>query len=203
MYDLNKNSNIIVSEFCFKNLHKVLNISRYKNIGVLETYSNQVVSATKLAIEFNKVRSGYRDGVVLVSPSIGDLAFNNKLLSCPIVTLTDGMTLIGEFKKRMDHEEPRKTVKVPNVEPTQAKYIDIVLYHRDVLAETHENTTNDVDWEVITILPKIDLKQPMPPETLCYNHFQLSGGTKTNMTDTEFVEALKESFIYWKDKVLI
>jgi hypothetical protein len=43
----------------------------------------------------------------------------------------------------------------------------------------------------------------MPPETLIANHFELSGGTATKMTDSEFVASLKESVMYWKDKVMV
>jgi hypothetical protein len=194
---------IIISDFCKKNFFEKEKIDpSITPQGVLNAVERN----------FKKARNGYRQGVLLVS--INPLRFK-----CPIVELKDGMTLCGEFRKRMDNEEPRKKLGVPNVPFTSARFCDVVLYSKDVLWETQENTgffreldweerieeikKGFADWEVITILPKLDEDQPMPPDTLMYNHFQLSGGTKTNMSNDEFVEELKKSFTYWKDKAMV
>lgn len=199
---MNKIPKIIISDFCKKNFFEKEKLDpAITPKGVLNAVERN----------FKKARNGYRQGVLLVS--INPLRFK-----CPIVELKDGMTLCGEFRKRMDNEEPRKKIGVPNLPFTSARFCDVVLYSREVLWESKENSSlpehdfcgddpNDLnnypEWEVITILPKLDEDQPMPPDTLMYNHFQLSGGTKTNMTNDEFVEELKKSFTYWKDKAMV
>lgn len=150
---------------------------------------------SEITSNFSRFKKGYRDGVILVP--ISPVGF-----SCPIANLHEGDYLVGNFTSRVPGEEPRKKYFAPNKTPRPANFVDVVLYSREVLAETGEGS-KDVDWEIITILSKVDENQPMPPATLCYNFFKLSGGTSTNMTNDEFVAAMKESFIYWKDKALI
>jgi hypothetical protein len=197
---------IIISDFCKKNFFEKEKLDpSIQPQGVLNAVERN----------FKKARHGYRLGVLLVP--INPLKFK-----CPVVELKDGMTLCGEFRKRMDSEEPRKKLGVPNVPFSSARFCDVVLYSKEVLLEGKENTGYFVghwgdgydklytemvngfaDWEIISILPKLDEDQPMPPDTLMYNHFQLSGGTKTNMSNDEFVEELKKSFTYWKDKAMV
>lgn len=146
---------------------------------------------------WEKRKKGYRNGVYLVPvPPQGFLS--------PVIRLEPNMVLMGSFKARTKNEEPRKKLLVPNIELQPAEYVDIVVYSKETLQETHDGIPPvDFDYEIITVLAQLDENQPMQPETLCYNHFKLSGGTSTKMTDTEFVAALKESFIYWKDKAMI
>lgn len=177
--------NIGISKFCEENF--------FKNLENRNSLKMRILNDVEL--NWDKQKKGYRDGVVLVPA-------NPEGFFCPLVRLVDGMFLNGKFSPRIDGEEPRKKISVPNVPKTPAKFVDLVLYRKDVLEETHENT-GDFEWEIITVLPKIDEDQPMPPDTLMYNHFQLSGGTSTKMTDSEFVEELKKSFVYWKDKAMV
>jgi len=37
---------------------------------------------------------------------------------------------------------------------------------------------------------------------LMHNHFGSDGGTRTNLSDEQFVAMLKDSFIFWSDKAL-
>lgn len=162
-----------------------------------ENLTNQI--RNQVEVNWEKRKPGYRDGVVLVPIDIDAISYG---LTCPIVELRDGMVLTGKFTSRVPNEEPRKKVSVPNVPSTPARFIDVVLYRKDVLAEGNENS-GDYDWEVVTVLPKLHEEQPMPPDTLMYNHFKLSGGTDTKMDDATFVKALRESFVYWKDKAMV
>jgi len=41
------------------------------------------------------------------------------------------------------------------------------------------------------------------PKAEVYNHFHLDGDTDTKMSNSEFVTALCESVLYWKDKTHI
>lgn len=111
----------------------------------------------------------------------------------------DGVILVqippeGFFSRKSTHV-------IGNKSP--AKRVDVVLYHHNVLIEKQENES-DKEWEIICVNAcPTDEPSPIPPDTLIANHFELSGGTKTNMSDSEFINALKESVNYWKDKALV
>jgi hypothetical protein len=88
-------------------------------------------------------------------------------------------------------------------EKTPAVGVDVVLYRKDVLAEGNESTT-DCDWEIVSINGRItEEEQPIHPDTLIANHFELDGGTATGMDSVEFVEALRKSVMYWKNKAML
>lgn len=144
---------------------------------------------------FENRKAGYRDGVVLV-PVPPDGFFTS------VVKLKEGDKLEGEFRARREGEEPRKSVCAKG-DKTPAKSVDVVLYRKDVLAEGNENST-DADWEIVSINASPEEGElPIMPDVLIANHFVLSGGTATNMSDSEFVETLRKSVLYWKDKALV
>lgn len=142
-------------------------------------------------------KPGYRDGVILV-PVEPDGFFSS------IVQLKEGDVLIGQYKARREGEKPRKSTfyggagsKIP------AKSVDIVLYRADVLAEDGDRAT-DADWEIVSInASPTDGEVPISTGTLIANHFHLSGGTVTNLSDSEFVSMLRKSVEFWSDKALI
>lgn len=144
-------------------------------------------------------RDGYRDGVVQISiPIHPDLKSN-------IVLLEDRTVLVGQYKSRVEGEEPRKIVGCFSVrnKPMPVKAVDLILYRRDVLEESG-NVEHDGEWEIVKVNIKVVTgEQPMPPETLIANFYQLSGGTDTQMSNDQFVEALKVSVNFWKDKAYL
>jgi len=86
---------------------------------------------------------------------------------------------------------------------TPCKAVDIVLYRKDVLEEGNEQTTG-ADWDIISINGRITEEDaPIHPDTLIANHFQLSGGTATNMTPEKFEKQLRISTLYWKNKAML
>lgn len=157
----------------------------------------------RIATNWDSQRPGYRDGVILVP--IDPTGFLGA-----IRVLMDGDKLVGVYQPRCRErgELPRKHfyfdgkgLVFPKSTPVS---VDVVLYHKDVLAESDE--VIDTDWSVITILGKLcgpEMEEPMPPETLMANHFQDSGGTATGMTPEQFQEALRKSYFYWRDKAPI
>jgi hypothetical protein len=87
---------------------------------------------------------------------------------------------------------------------TEPLSVDVVLYHRDTLAEGGDLVSQE--WSVIAVLGKFCLEgveEPMTPETLMANHFKDDGGTATGMTHEEFQEALRRSYFYWRDKAFL
>jgi hypothetical protein len=145
---------------------------------------------------FNSWKPGYREGVILV-PIEPDGFFSS------IVQLQEGDVLVGEYKARKPGETPRKSTGALKGEKIPAKRVDIVLYNHDVLKEKNENET-DCTWEIVSVnaSPTVDAT-PIPTGALIANHLELSGGTATNMTDSEFVALLRTSINFWSDKANI
>jgi len=138
-------------------------------------------------------KKGYRDGVILV-PVPSNNFFSG------IVKLKAGDKLAGEYLARQNGEVPRKSTWVVGGKKMPAKQVDIILYRSDVLAENNERSS-DFEWEIISINANpTNEKVPIPVGALIANHFEMSGGTSTGMTDSEFVKQLKESVLWWSDK---
>jgi hypothetical protein len=140
-------------------------------------------------------KRGYRDGVLLV-PVKPDGFFAG------LVKLKDGDKLVGEYKARRPGEDPRKSTYALDGVKMPAVSVYVVLYAHDVLAEKNENET-DAAFEVVSVNANVTEEEaPIPTGALIANHFGLSGGTNTNMTDSEFVALLRKSVEFWKDKAL-
>lgn len=144
-------------------------------------------------------RKGYRDGV-------WEVPVNPEGFYSGVVTLERGQPMVATFEARTPTEEPRKVVMAQGGRKMPAKSVTIILYSSRVLAEDGDNSLSpDADnLEIISInASPFEGREPINPETLMYNHFHMSGGTATNMTDVEFVAALREAFFYWRDKALL
>ena len=146
-------------------------------------------------------KQGYRDGVLLV-PVDPEGFFTG------IVTLQEGDKLAGSFVPRQRGESPRKSMTLDSGKGDVASRkppavtVEIVLYRDDVLAEDGDQTGHE--WNVISVNANpVEGSVPMTPGTMMANHFHDDGGTQTGMSDEEFVEALRESYFFWKDKAFI
>lgn len=143
---------------------------------------------------FCNKKAGYRDGVVLI-PVPPERFYTS------IVQLKEGDVLEGCYKARKAGEKPRKSVFASSRQKMPAKSVDVVLYRHDVLAENNEQSC-DAEWEVISVNANPTEEAPIPTGALIANHLQLSGGTSTGMTDSEFVALLRKSVEFWGDKVM-
>jgi len=161
------------------------------------SFEGSFETIARLAVEFfDEAKPGYKDGVCLVPvPAEGFVT--------GVVELAEGDALVGSYRARREGEEPRKTSHAVGGEKSPAVAVDVVLYRKDVLAEGEEGTT-DCDWEIVSINGRItEEDQPIHPDTLIANHFELDGGTATGMGSVEFVEALRKSVMYWKNKAML
>jgi len=141
-------------------------------------------------------RRGYRDGVLEVDvPAAGFYS--------AVVKLEPGMKFEGVYESRREGEAPRRHVGVVGGQKMSAKGVTLILYRFDVLAIDGDNST-DAEWELISINARAtEGPEPINPGVLMANHFGADGGTATNMTNAQFVEALKVSWEYWKDKAML
>lgn len=148
---------------------------------------------------FDKARDGYTQGVL-------EVPLSPEGFYSGVVTLREGQGMVATYKARRDGEEPRKEVAAAGGDKLPAKSVTIILYSSILLAKDGDNSLPPEvgNWEVISInASSSEGREPINPETLMHNHFGSSGGTATGMSDAEFVAALREAFLYWKDKAML
>ena len=153
---------------------------------------------TRIQMAWENAKPGYREGVLLV-PVEPQGFFSG------VVQLQEGDSLSGVYEARREGEKPRKAVVVDGRGKLPAKAVDIVLYNSRVLAEGEDNElpAEPNNWEVISInASPYQGEMPIEPNVLMHNHFGSSGGTKTNLSDEQFIAQLRHSFNYWSDKAL-
>lgn len=178
---------IAVSDFVKKRHLDHLEYTHYKGSW------NDLENRTLERFQGGFFRPGYRDGVVLVQM---DDSESKLFFSYDGFEMFEGMKLSAEYKPRQTGEEPRLCVRI--LEPKiQCKFVDIVLYRWDVLAEDNDRS-QDSEWEIISINGKQkDVIEPMRPLTMARNFLHLQGGTKGEFTAKDFAE----SIIYWSKKI--
>ncbi len=142
------------------------------------------------------MHQGYRDGVLEIDvPPEGFFS--------GVVQLHEGDKLTGAYQVRRAGETPRKHVGIAGGIKMPAKAVTLILYRHDVLVADGDAST-DAEWELISINARTtEGPEPINPEVLMANHFGVPGGTPTNMTDAEFVKALKVAYEYWQDKTMV
>ena len=110
---------------------------------------------------------GYRDGVILIKTN--KEAFCENFI-CPIVKIDEKTKLISKVTKRRSEEENYIQTKALNGIKLKTISVEMVLYRKDVLEETKENSTNK-DWELIAFhaIPEGIENLPMKPATMMRN----------------------------------
>lgn len=142
---------------------------------------------------FDQAQPGYRDGVCLVR--VAPEGFYSA-----VVVLQEGDRLEGTYRARKAGEDPRKSTRAVGKDKSPAALVDVVLYRHDVLEEGNEASC-EADWEIISVNANfMEDEMPINVGALLANHFELSGGTATGYTDSEFVAQLRESVLFWSDK---
>ena len=183
-----------------KTLHVVVNkfAERHVPRSSFSHYMGKFEEVAGIAKEhFHKGKQGYRDGVWIVPVPV-------KWFYSGIVELKEGDMLLGQYKKRREGEEPRKTYESPERQKLPAKSVELILYSSKVLAEGGDNDLPPLkgNYEVISInASPVEGEQPIEPMVLLYNHFGMSGGTATNMTAKELETQLAISVPFWANKI--
>lgn len=140
-------------------------------------------------------RQGYRDGVILVEMDSDEA---NLFWTYNDFPMFEGMKIEASYEKTKgrEHEPPKVQIKIK--EPKiRCKYVDIVLYRRDVLMENNEQSTN-CEWEIVSINGRLN-KEPNPidPLTIVRNWKHLPGGTEMKgKSPEEVLEMLCESILH-------
>jgi hypothetical protein len=139
----------------------------------------------------NNVRPGYKPGVVLVDLSFTGFEHLGKFYSA-MVDITEETKLNISYAPRLRGEDPFIRISA-KADKQETKFVTFVLYHKDVLAEDDDRST-DSEWELIAIKARMTKKEePMDPYTMARNFLHLKGGTKGDFTAQQFAE----SIVYW------
>ena len=138
---------------------------------------------------------GYRDGVNII-PLHQDIC--KRFYTYTNYPMFEGMKLKAEYRKvaRREHEPPK--IKVTIEEPKMpCNYVDVIIYHHDVLKEDND-VSSDAEWEVVSINGRLNKKNPpMDPMTIVRNWKHLPGGTEMKgITSEEVLEMLCTSILY-------
>ena len=162
------------------------------NISLLD-----VAKQAEKALNKKKFRQGYRDGVIIIDISDNDFCKN---FICPLVKIDKNTKLFSQSTKRRPEEEPYIQTKALNGERLKTIMVELILYRKDVLEETNENSTNS-DWELIAFhaIPEGIENLPMKPETMMRNQLQLEGGTKAHYSSEEWAESVN----FWQKYALL
>lgn len=163
----------------------------------------ELVRLTSLWFAMGLMTPGYKDGVVLVNVPADQV---DRFVS-GVCKLTENTPIVPIYAPRRDGEEPRKSIRAAHtVEPLKAKSCQVVLYRNDVLAENDDNESDPAlgeCWEIVSVnASPLEGDLPIPVNALIYNHLGMSGGTRTNMSDEAFVEALRHSMEFWKNHAM-
>ena len=174
---------------------------RRQTKGTGKTYSTSLTFEEISAIaekEFDNgsFKEGYRDGVVLVDVPKHQV----DLFICPLTKLTKSTRLKAQMVKRRDNEEHYIQVRALDGEPLKSSKVELILYRKDVLKETDENTT-DCQWELIAFqaIPYKVKSMPMGPITMMRNQLQLPGGTKGFYESEKWAESVR----FWQNFAIL
>lgn len=153
----------------------------------------EIEQLTEICISNPKnITSGYRDGVILVRLPHHQHGFVSGIV--PLKTTTKIKTRVAA-RQVGEEEYLQVCAKGPRL---PAEQVDIVLYSREVLAETHENTALEADYEIVSINVAPEGGAPMQPYTMARNQLQLIGGTK-GFYDSE---TWAKSVAFWSQHAL-
>lgn len=140
-------------------------------------------------------------------PGAGSVDNDVVLVTVPPKNFYTSITGINKFNKkyiveeeyvRQEGEKPVKHRTLPGFDKTPAKFVKIVVYRADTLAQDNDRSS-DAEWEIIAVNAEIDENTPMTPETMKRNSNHDQGGTYREYSDKEWKDAYK----YWDNHVMV
>ena len=171
-----KNTTIGVSEF-IKRQSEDSQFTHYEG-----SWSN-LVNRTVEEFEAGNYTEGYRDGVRLVHMPKDEVGLFYTFDAYPMF---EGMKLDAQWAKTPGREHEPSKLQITILEPKiSCRYVDIVLYRKDVLEEDKGNVTG-ADWDIVSINGRLKKNiPPIDPMTLVRNWMHLPGGTEMKGTTPE------------------
>jgi len=142
--------------------------------------------------DFINVQNGYRDGVKLISVN------PHRFFTYTDYPMFEGMKMDCSWAKVPGREHESAKLQVQILEPKiKCRYVDIVLYRKDVLEEDKDPVTG-AEWDIVSINGRLKKDpKPMDPITIVRNWKHLPGGTEMKgATAEDVLEKLCESIMY-------
>jgi hypothetical protein len=151
----------------------------------------------KTAEEFKKGNyiKGYRDGVFIVHMP---LAESSLFLTYNEYPMFEGMRIDAQWGKTPGREHEPAKLQLNILEPKiPCRYVDIIIYAKEVLLEDKDEITG-ADFDIVSINGRISREAPpMDPMTLVRNWLHLEGGTEMKeVTNEEMLTLLCDSILY-------
>jgi len=117
-----------------------------------------------------------------------------------IITIDETTDLVATFEARREGELEHKVVRARYGKLTPATHVEIILYSHAALVEDDENST-DADWEIISLnASPVNGATPISVGALLRNYYGEVGGTDHGLTPEQFIEELRISREFWRDK---
>ena len=172
-------------------------IKRSGKTEIVNISLNEVAEYAEKKLNQKKFKQGYRDGVIIIEST--NLIFCQNFI-CPIIKIDKNTRFCTKVTKRRPEELNYIQIKALNGKRLKTVCVELILYRKDVLEETNENSTNS-DWELIAFhaIPDGIEKLPMKPVTMMRNQLQLPGGTKAYYSSEEWAESIH----FWQQYSLI
>jgi len=156
---------------------------------------DELIDLTRKQMKKGKISVGYRDGVILVHMSKDDA---KRFFTFDAYPMFEGMKLDAQWAKVPGRKHEPAKLQIRILEPKiPCNYVDIVLYHKEVLLEDKDNVTG-ADFDIVSINGRLK-KDPPPidPMTLVRNWLHLKGGTEMKgTTSEEMLTMLCDSILY-------
>lgn len=99
---------------------------------------------------------------------------------------------------RNEGEKPVAMKFIKRDNKTPAKFVQVVCYRADVLAQDNDRSTS-AEWEIIAVNAQLDKVTPMHPTTMLRNANHDEGGTLREYTEKEWADA----YAYWENHAYI
>jgi hypothetical protein len=183
-----KANTIGVSEFV-KRQHDGSKFTHYQ--GSWSDLANRTVEE----FEAGNYTEGYRKGVYLVQMPKSEIPLFKTYDAYPMF---EGMNLGAEWARVPGREHEPAKLQVEIFEPKiPCRFVDIVIYRKDVLEEDKDDVTG-ADYDIVSINGRLK-KDPPPidPMTLVRNWLHLKGGTEMKgTTESEMLTMLCDSILY-------
>lgn len=188
MLETSRDNTIGVSEF----------VKRQESYSIFTHYVGSWSDlADKTAEEFKdgNYTKGYRDGVYLVHMPKHEVGLFYTFDAYPMF---EGMKLNAEWARVPGREhEPAKLQVTILEDKIPCRFIDVIIYRKDVLEEDGDDITG-CDYDIVSVNGRL-AKNPPPidPMTLVRNWLHLRGGTEMKgTTSEEMLTMLCDSILY-------
>jgi len=156
---------------------------------------SDLANRTAEAFQSGNLIKGYRDGVFLVQMPKSEVGL---FFTYDAYPMFEGMKLDAQWAKEKGREHEPAKLQVKILEPKiPCRFVDIVIYKKEVLEEDKDDVTG-ADYDIVSINGRL-AKDPPPidPMTLVRNWLHLKGGTEMKgTTPEEMLTMLCDSILY-------